>query len=67
MSVYLRLDLGSGELRPLYPMWDRFLEHRRRFDPHGVFLTPDMMHLFGDTPDRAPHGLAAGRRQAAAS
>ncbi|MEU1969539.1 D-arabinono-1,4-lactone oxidase [Micromonospora sediminicola] len=37
--------LGVRELRPLYPRWDDFRAVRRRLDPDGVFLTPDLARL----------------------
>ncbi|MFI6128173.1 D-arabinono-1,4-lactone oxidase [Micromonospora sp. NPDC051141] len=37
--------LGARELRPLYPRWDDFQAVRRRLDPDGVFLTPDLARL----------------------
>ncbi|MEW2383617.1 D-arabinono-1,4-lactone oxidase [Micromonospora sp. NPDC047707] len=38
--------LTARELRPLYPRWDDFQELRRRLDPDGVFLSPDLARLF---------------------
>lgn len=40
--------LRAGELRPLYPMWDRFLEVRERMDPEGVFMSPYLRRLLID-------------------
>ena len=40
-------SMKAPELRPLYPMWDRFLELRRQLDPQGVFLTDAMRDLLG--------------------
>ncbi|MEV0732533.1 D-arabinono-1,4-lactone oxidase [Polymorphospora sp. NPDC050346] len=37
--------LAAGELQPLYPRWDDFQAARRRLDPDGVFLTPDLARL----------------------
>ncbi|MEV0393566.1 D-arabinono-1,4-lactone oxidase [Polymorphospora rubra] len=37
--------LTARELRPLYPRWDDFRAARRRLDPDGVFLTPDLARL----------------------
>ncbi|RLK25341.1 FAD/FMN-containing dehydrogenase [Micromonospora sp. M71_S20] len=37
--------LTARELRPLYPRWDDFQALRRRLDPDGVFLTPDLARL----------------------
>ena len=37
--------LTARELRPLYPRWDDFRAVRRRLDPDGVFLTPDLARL----------------------
>lgn len=37
--------LTAQELRPLYPRWDDFQAVRRRLDPDGVFLTPDLSRL----------------------
>jgi len=39
-------NLGARELAPLYPMWERFLDVRRRLDPHGVFLNDHLRALF---------------------
>ncbi|MCZ7437795.1 FAD-binding protein [Micromonospora sp. WMMC241] len=41
--------LGARELRPLYPRWDDFQAVRRRLDPDGVFLTPDLARLLEDS------------------
>lgn len=38
-------SLDAGELRPLYPDWDRFAAVRERLDPNGVFLSEDMRAL----------------------
>jgi FAD/FMN-containing dehydrogenase len=38
-------SLTAGELRPLYPAWDTFSAIRRKLDPDGVFLSPDLAHL----------------------
>jgi FAD/FMN-containing dehydrogenase len=38
-------SLTARELRPLYPDWDTFLRIRRRLDPDGIFLTPDLVQL----------------------
>ena len=35
----------TGDLRALYPMWDRFQEQRERVDPHGRFLNPYLRRL----------------------
>ncbi|TCB99613.1 FAD-binding protein [Micromonospora zingiberis] len=40
--------LTARELRPLLPRWDDFQEVRRRLDPDGVFLTPDLARLLED-------------------
>ncbi|MFB9854752.1 D-arabinono-1,4-lactone oxidase [Micromonospora andamanensis] len=37
--------LTAGDLRPLFPRWDDFQAARRRLDPDGVFLTPDLARL----------------------
>ncbi|MDG4795838.1 D-arabinono-1,4-lactone oxidase [Micromonospora sp. WMMD1082] len=37
--------LTARELRPLFPRWDDFQAARRRLDPDGVFLTPDLARL----------------------
>lgn len=37
--------LTARELRPLYPRWDDFQAVRRRLDPDGVFLSPDLARL----------------------
>ena len=41
-----KFNLTGAELRPLYPMWDRFREVRRRLDPEGRFLSPYLRSLF---------------------
>ncbi|MGV9767583.1 D-arabinono-1,4-lactone oxidase [Micromonospora tulbaghiae] len=41
--------LGARELRPLYPRWDDFQAVRRRLDPDGVFLTPDLARLLEES------------------
>ena len=40
-------NLTARELEPLYPMWGRFLDVRRRLDPRGVFLNDHLRELFG--------------------
>ncbi|MEG3633218.1 D-arabinono-1,4-lactone oxidase [Micromonospora palythoicola] len=37
--------MTAGDLRPLFPRWDDFQVARRRLDPDGVFLTPDLARL----------------------
>ncbi|GIJ76134.1 FAD/FMN-containing dehydrogenase [Micromonospora phaseoli] len=37
--------LTARELRPLFPRWDDFQAVRRRLDPDGVFLSPDLARL----------------------
>ncbi len=39
-------NLGAPELASLYPMWERFLDVRRRLDPRGVFLNDHLRALF---------------------
>jgi FAD/FMN-containing dehydrogenase len=39
-------NLRARELAPLYPMWERFLDVRRRLDPRGVFLNDHLRALF---------------------
>jgi FAD/FMN-containing dehydrogenase len=39
--------LKAGDLRPLYPLWDRFMEIREHMDPEGVFLNDYLRGLFG--------------------
>ena len=41
-------SLEAGELRPLYPDWDRFQAIRRDLDPASVFLSPYMARLLGE-------------------
>ncbi|MCZ7374019.1 D-arabinono-1,4-lactone oxidase [Micromonospora sp. WMMC250] len=41
--------LTAGDLRPLYPRWDDFQAARRRLDPDGVFLSPDLARLLEET------------------
>lgn len=40
-------SLSAKELEPLYPMWSRFLEIRRKMDPDGVLLNPYLRDLLG--------------------
>lgn len=40
-------SLAAHDLRPLYPMWDHFLEARRAIDPAGVLLSAPMRELLG--------------------
>jgi FAD/FMN-containing dehydrogenase len=40
--------LTAAALRPLYPMWDRFQEVRRRLDPDGIFLNDYLRRLLGE-------------------
>lgn len=40
-------NLRARDLAPLYPMWERFLEVRKRLDPRGVFLNDHLRELFG--------------------
>ncbi|MBQ1049507.1 FAD-binding protein [Micromonospora sp. C51] len=37
--------LTADDLRPLFPRWDDFQAARRRLDPDGVFLAPDLARL----------------------
>jgi FAD/FMN-containing dehydrogenase len=37
----------AADLDPLYPMWGRFNEVRRRLDPRGIFLNPHLRTLLG--------------------
>lgn len=37
--------LTARELRPLYPRWSEFQAARRRLDPDGVFLAPELARL----------------------
>lgn len=39
--------LTADELRPLYPMWDKFLAIRQELDPNGLFLNGYLRQLFG--------------------
>ena len=41
--------LTARDLRPLYPRWDDFQDARRRLDPDGVFLSPDLARLLQET------------------
>jgi FAD/FMN-containing dehydrogenase len=38
-------SLAAEDLRPLYPMWERFQRLRRELDPNGVFLSPALRAL----------------------
>ncbi len=38
--------MTAKELRPLYPMWDRFQEVRKQLDPKGVFMSEYLKKLF---------------------
>ncbi|MDD5703026.1 MAG: D-arabinono-1,4-lactone oxidase [Dehalococcoidales bacterium] len=40
-------SLKAEQLKPLYPLWDRFLEIRQTMDPHGIFLNPYLNQLLG--------------------
>ncbi len=40
-------NLRARDLAPLYPMWERFLDVRKRLDPRGVFLNDHLRELFG--------------------
>ncbi|HZD44138.1 MAG TPA: D-arabinono-1,4-lactone oxidase, partial [Methanomicrobiales archaeon] len=37
--------LTAHDLEPLYPLWDRFRNVRRRMDPDGVFMSPFLRGL----------------------
>lgn len=39
--------LGAKDLAPLYPEWGKFLDVRRCFDPHGVFVNDYVSRIFG--------------------
>ncbi|MEW6116535.1 MAG: D-arabinono-1,4-lactone oxidase [Nitrospirota bacterium] len=39
--------LKAEDLKPLYPLWDRFLEFRQQMDPEGVFLNPYLGEILG--------------------
>lgn len=39
--------MGAGELAPLYPRWDDFLELRERMDPRRVFANEYTERVFG--------------------
>jgi len=39
--------LTAAELAPKYPMWDRFQEVRRTFDPEGVFTNDHVRRVLG--------------------
>jgi len=41
--------LTAAELAPKYPMWDRFQEVRRTFDPEGVFTNDHVRRVLGGT------------------
>ncbi|MBE0429961.1 MAG: FAD-binding protein [Thermoleophilia bacterium] len=43
-------NLTAAELRPLYPMWDRFQEIRSHMDRDGTFLNPYLRELLGVEP-----------------
>ena len=40
-------NLRAPDLAPLYPMWERFLDVRKRLDPRGTFLNDHLRELFG--------------------
>ncbi|WP_276253844.1 D-arabinono-1,4-lactone oxidase [Halomontanus rarus] len=44
----------AGELRELYPKWDRFQEVRREMDPDGVFVSEYLTELLEGDKDRSP-------------
>lgn len=37
--------LRAGELKDLFPDWDKFMEYRKKFDPNEIFLTPYMKEI----------------------
>jgi FAD-linked oxidoreductase len=39
----------AGELRGLYPMWEKFAAVRRRWDPTGVFMNAHLKRILGET------------------
>ncbi|MFD6682467.1 D-arabinono-1,4-lactone oxidase [Micromonospora parva] len=41
--------MTARDLRPLYPRWDDFQDARRRLDPDGVFLSPDLARLLEES------------------
>ncbi|MCU4973373.1 FAD-binding protein [Halobacteria archaeon AArc-m2/3/4] len=44
----------AGELRELYPEWDRFQKIRREMDPEGVFMSDYLTELLEGDEDRSP-------------
>lgn len=40
--------MTAKDLRPLYPMWNRFQEIRQQLDPNGIFLSPYLRELLED-------------------
>lgn len=39
-------SLTAKELAPLYPMWNKFHETRKKLDPKGLFMSPYLKKLF---------------------
>lgn len=47
-----RHSLHGEALSALYPRWSDFMQLRRSFDPHGVFLSEGMSRLLGEERKR---------------
>lgn len=41
-------NLTAGNLKKMFPEWDRFHSYRKKMDPDGVFLTPYLKELLID-------------------
>jgi FAD/FMN-containing dehydrogenase len=40
---------SAAQLAKCYPDWEKFQAERRRFDPRGIFLTPQLRRLLGES------------------
>jgi FAD/FMN-containing dehydrogenase len=38
--------MRAADLQKIYPMWDKFQEIRKEFDPHGIFLNDYLKSVF---------------------
>jgi FAD/FMN-containing dehydrogenase len=39
-------SMKAADLQKVYPMWDKFHEIRKKFDPHGIFLNDYLKRVF---------------------
>jgi hypothetical protein len=40
---------SAADLAPLYPQWDTFQVQRKACDPQGIFTTPYLASILGET------------------